>query len=130
MTDGGVHTCYYFIKPLGSDQTEPLHLDFSYHLESLCAEPRRDQGALTGSVLLCSGRSRLRLSARQKRRPGRRRTSRPKVTAVVDVEIRLSVRWRALPPRHCNASHYAERRRDADPDSCRLSLLVCWQVPS
>ena len=55
---------------------------------------------------------------------------RPKVTAVVDVEIRLSARWRALPPRHCSAPRYAERRRDADPDSCRLSRLVCWQGPS
>ena len=26
MTDGGVHTGYYFIKLLGSRQTEPLHL--------------------------------------------------------------------------------------------------------
>src|SRR5258706_11520673 len=61
--------------------------------------------------------------------PGPRR-ERPKITAVVDVEIRLSARWRALPPLHCSASHYAERRRDADPDSCRLSRLVSWQVPS
>ena len=43
-----------------------------------------------------------------------------KVTGVVVVEIRSSARWRALPPRHCSASHYAERRRDADPGSCRL----------
>src|SRR5277367_2540525 len=43
----------------------------------------------------------------------------PKVTAVVDVEIRLSARWRALPQRRCSASHYAEQRRDADLDSCR-----------
>ena len=35
MTDGGVHPGYYFIKPLGSRQTEPLDLDFSYHLASL-----------------------------------------------------------------------------------------------
>jgi hypothetical protein len=35
MTDGGVHTGYYFIQLLGSRQTEPLYLDFSYHLESL-----------------------------------------------------------------------------------------------
>ena len=53
----------------------------------------------------------------------------PKVTAVVDVEIRLFARWRALPPRRRSACHYAERRRDAAPDSCRLSRLVCWQVP-
>jgi hypothetical protein len=39
MTDGGVHTGYYFIKWLGSHQTEPLYLDFSYHLESLYAQP-------------------------------------------------------------------------------------------
>src|SRR5580692_3185919 len=38
-----------------------------------------------------------------------------------DVEIRLSARWRAPPPRHCSAPHYGERRRDADPDSCSLS---------
>src|ERR1700683_28029 len=31
MTDAGVHATYYFIKPPGSSQTEPLHLDFSYH---------------------------------------------------------------------------------------------------
>ena len=35
MTDGGVHASYYFIKRLGSGQTEPLYLDFFYHLESL-----------------------------------------------------------------------------------------------
>jgi hypothetical protein len=38
MTDGGVHTGYYFIERLGSRQTEPLYLDFSYHLESLHAQ--------------------------------------------------------------------------------------------
>src|SRR5580658_3098047 len=32
MTDASVHATYYFIKPPGSGQTEPLHLDFSYHL--------------------------------------------------------------------------------------------------
>jgi hypothetical protein len=46
MTDGGVHTTYYFIKPLGSGQTEPLHLDFSYHLEPLYTQPRRDPGCM------------------------------------------------------------------------------------
>src|SRR5271156_5154246 len=35
---------------------------------------------------------------------------RAKVTGVVDVEILLSARWRALPRRHCSVSHYAERR--------------------
>src|SRR5271156_4468948 len=40
MTDGGVHTGYYFIKLLGSRQTEPLYLDFSYHLLSLYEQPR------------------------------------------------------------------------------------------
>jgi len=35
MTDGSVHTAYYFIKTLGSGHTEPLDLDFSYHLEPL-----------------------------------------------------------------------------------------------
>jgi hypothetical protein len=47
-------------------------------------------------------------------RVGRRR---PKVTAVVGVEIRLSAYGRALLPRHCNVPHCAERRRDSDPDS-------------
>jgi hypothetical protein len=38
MTDGGVYTSHYFIKRLGRGQTEPLDLDFSYHLEPLdCA---------------------------------------------------------------------------------------------
>jgi hypothetical protein len=37
-----------------------------------------------------------------------KRLGRPKVTAVVDVGIRLSFRWRALPPLRCSASHYAE----------------------
>jgi hypothetical protein len=83
------------------------------------------------------GRSRLRFSARQKRRPVRRRRNsshpkrleRPKVTAVVDAEIRVSARWRALPPRHYSAPHYAGRRRGAGPDSCRPLRSVCWQVP-
>ena len=52
------------------------------------------------------------------------------VTAVVGVEIRLSGYGRALLPRHCSVPHCAERRRDSDPDSCRLSLLISWQVPS
>src|ERR1700722_18675453 len=39
MTDSGVHTDYYFVEWLGSRQTEPLYLEFSYHLESLCAQP-------------------------------------------------------------------------------------------
>ena len=43
------------------------------------------------------------------------------VTEVVFLEIRSSARWRALPPRHCSVPHYAERRRAADPDSCRPS---------
>src|SRR6266853_2738269 len=45
----------------------------------------------------------------------------PKVTAVVDVEIRLSARWRASPQRHRSAPHYAERRRGVDRGSCGLS---------
>ncbi len=51
------------------------------------------------------------------------------VTAVVDVEIRLSARWRAVPQRRCSAPHYAERRHDSAPGSCRLSCLVSWQLP-
>jgi hypothetical protein len=43
MTDGGVHTGYYFIERLGSRQTEPLYLDFSYHLESLSGLPQCKQ---------------------------------------------------------------------------------------
>src|SRR5579872_644945 len=39
MTDGGVHASYYFIERLGSRQTEPLYLNFSYHFESLYAKP-------------------------------------------------------------------------------------------
>jgi hypothetical protein len=35
MTDGGVHTGYYFVERLGSRQAEPLYLDFFNHLESL-----------------------------------------------------------------------------------------------
>src|ERR1700686_5197091 len=115
MTDGGIYTSYYFIKRLGSGQAESLDLDFFYHLES---PSRRLQW--------------------QKRRPVRRRRcssrpkrlERPKVTAVVDVEIRLSARWRVLPPRHRNASHYPVRRHDAAPDSCRPSRLACRQGQS
>src|SRR6266849_10686954 len=61
-------------------------------------------------------------------RHGPTRLERPKVTAVVDAEIRLSARWRALPPRHCSAFHYAEQRHVAAPDSCRRSRLLCWHV--
>src|SRR5260221_11624029 len=65
----------------------------------------------------------------KRRRPSRpKRLERQKLTTVVDVEIRLSARWRALPSRHCSASRYAERSRGADPDSCRLWRLACWQV--
>jgi hypothetical protein len=46
MTDGGVHTSYYFIKPLGSGQTEPLDIDFSYHVEPLYTQPRLDPGRM------------------------------------------------------------------------------------
>jgi hypothetical protein len=35
MTDGGVHTGYYFVERLGSRKTEPLYLDFFNHLEFL-----------------------------------------------------------------------------------------------
>src|SRR5260370_38426091 len=51
MTDGSVHTTYYFIKPLGSGQTEPLHLDFSYHLEPLHTQPRLDPGCMNSISL-------------------------------------------------------------------------------
>src|ERR1700730_705142 len=54
----------------------------------------------------------------------RNRLERPKVTAGVDAEIRWSAYGRALPPRHCSAPRYAEKRRDADPDSCRPSRLL------
>src|SRR5580698_8902616 len=47
----------------------------------------------------------------------------------VDVEIRLSGGWQGEPRRRCNAPHYAERRHDSDPDSCRPSRLVSWRVP-
>src|SRR5580692_10041440 len=57
-----------------------------------------------------------------------RRLERRNVIAVVAVEIHSSSHWRALPPRHCSAFHYAWRRRDAALDSCRPSRLVCWQV--
>src|SRR6202140_2683006 len=114
MTDGGIYTSYYFIKRLGSGQAESLDLDFFYHLES---PSRRLQW--------------------QKRRPVRRRRcssrpkrlQRPKVTAVVDVEIHSSARWQALPRRHCSVFHYIERRRDSVLDSCRRSRSVSWRVP-
>src|SRR5580704_3450582 len=137
MTDGGVHTAYYFIKPLGSGQTEPLHLDFSYHLEPLYTQPRLDPGCINSISPALLRPYRLRFSAKQKRHAGgqRRRFSRPqrlgqpKLAAVVDVEIRLSARWRALPRRHCSVRHYVERRHDSDPDSYRLSCSVSYQVP-
>jgi hypothetical protein len=67
---------------------------------------------------------------RRRRRSSRpKRLARPKITTVVDVEIPLSARWRALPPQHCSVPHYAGRRRDAGPDSCRPLRLVFWQVP-
>ena len=53
-----------------------------------------------------------------------------KVTAVADVEIRLSARWRALLLQRCSALHYAGRRRDTDPGICRLSRLVCRRARS
>jgi hypothetical protein len=37
MTDGGVHTGYYFIERLGSRQTEPLVADFIFGCDS-CAK--------------------------------------------------------------------------------------------
>jgi len=58
-----------------------------------------------------------------------KRLERPKVTAVVDLEIRLSAYWRGLPPQHRNAPHYAGRTHDAAPDSCRPSRLLCWRAP-
>ena len=63
------------------------------------------------------------------RSPRPKRLERPKITAVVEVEIPLSARWRALPPQHCSARHYAGSRRDAGPDCCRPLRLVFWQVP-
>src|ERR1700736_3615238 len=51
------------------------------------------------------------------------------LTAVVDVEIRLSARWRVLPRRRYSVRHYAERRHDSDLDSCRRSCSVFWKVP-
>jgi hypothetical protein len=50
------------------------------------------------------------------------------ITAGVGVEIRSCAHWRVQPLRHYSASHYGGRKRDSDPDSCRLSCLVCWQV--
>src|SRR5260370_15398224 len=35
MTNGGVYASHYLIKRFGTGQTEPLYLDFSYHLEPL-----------------------------------------------------------------------------------------------
>src|ERR1700686_4190099 len=57
-----------------------------------------------------------------------RRLGRRNIIAVVAVSIHSSSHWRALPPRHCSAFHYAWRRRDAALDSCRPSRLLCWQV--
>src|SRR5271156_2966899 len=64
MTDAGIHTGYYFIKLLGSRQTEPLYLDFSYHLESFRAAASCP-GCIVASVLLCLGVSRLRFSTQR-----------------------------------------------------------------
>src|SRR5271167_1373305 len=44
MTDGGVHTGYYFIERLGSRQTEPLYLDLFNHLESLYTQSASSSG--------------------------------------------------------------------------------------
>src|SRR5712692_2246689 len=57
-------------------------------------------------------------------RRGSTRLQRPKVTAVVDVEIRLFASWRALPPGCRSAFHYAEGKRDSGPDSCMLARLA------
>src|ERR1700683_102209 len=43
---------------------------------------------------------------------------RPEVTAIADVEIRLSVRWRALPRLRCSVFRYGGRKHDTAPDSC------------
>jgi hypothetical protein len=72
MTDGGVHTGYYFIERLGSRQTEPLYLDFSYHFKPLQAQPPLERGIIA-VIVLCSSLSPLRFSAREKRCPVRRR---------------------------------------------------------
>src|SRR5580692_844763 len=103
MTNSGVQTGYSFVKWIRSRQTKPLYLDFSCHLESPNARRRR------------SGRP--------------QPLERPKVTAVVDVETRLSARCRCEPQRHYSVRHYAERRHDSDPDSCKSSRWVSWRVP-
>jgi hypothetical protein len=53
-------------------------------------------------------------------------------TPVADVarETPTCVCWQALPLRRCSVPRYAERRRDADPDSCRPSRWACRRVPS
>jgi hypothetical protein len=45
MTDGGVHTGYYFIKSFGGGQTEPLYFDCFYHLDPLYLQPCLGQSA-------------------------------------------------------------------------------------
>src|ERR1700730_12395427 len=107
MTDAGVDSGKDLIEWLGGDQAEPLHLDFLYHLAPLFAQSCLDQAAKQHQSCFAHAFSTA-LSARPKRRPGRRRSSRPKrlerpkLAAVVDVEIRLSARWRALPRWHCS----------------------------
>jgi hypothetical protein len=59
----------------------------------------------------------------------RNRLERPKVTVIVDLETRLFGRSLALRPRRCSASHYAERSRDADPDSCKRSRSLFLPGP-
>src|SRR5580700_11138904 len=60
MTDGGVHTGYYFIERLGSRQTEPLYLDFFNHLEALYTQSgwssRMKVTAAVGVEIRSSGR--------------------------------------------------------------------------
>jgi hypothetical protein len=56
------------------------------------------------------------------------------VTEVAALEIRSCARWQALPLRRCSVLHCAERRHDADRDSCRDSCIpsswVCQRVRS
>src|SRR6202521_4516561 len=133
MTDAGVDSGKDLFEWLRGDQAEPLHRDFFIISKLFSRNPALDQSAKQHQSCFAHAFSTA-LSARPKRRPGRRRFSRPKrleqpkLAAVVDVEIRLSARWRALPRWHCSLRHYVERRRDADQDNCRLLRLVSWQV--
>ena len=110
------------VPSIPAKNTRPRRYDFS------AATATASRCAIFWSAcfpLVCRG-----LMKSERRVPRRRCDSRPKllerpkVTAIVDVEIRLSARWRELLRRHCSVPHYAERRHDSDPDSCRLSCLI------